>query len=214
MLNTRSGVGCAHNGVVVGLCGPVGVGKTTLIPPLANALGFVPLPERPDQNAFFERGLADPSRWAFASEVAFLLAAADSAMQARLDVSGGVVERPLQETLGVYIPHLREAGGLSDDEVQAVTDVGRLGEQAVGVPDVIVMLHGDPAVLWRRVLERARVGEEAYEYDDLNSLLVRYENWSSGWDACPTIDVDTMSSDLRRGTNIVALADHIRDHIA
>jgi deoxyadenosine/deoxycytidine kinase len=91
--------------------------------------------------------------------------------------------------------------------------VGQLGEFVVGIPDVMVMLHGDPAVLWRRVRERARAGEEAYEYEDLHNLLERYESWSARWSASPTIDVDTTSTDLRHGPNIGAVADVIRHHM-
>jgi deoxyadenosine/deoxycytidine kinase len=195
------------------LCGPVGVGKTTLVLPLAEALGFLPLPERPEDNAFFAKGLADPSRWAFASEVRFLLAAAEAAEKARRDRSGGVVERPLEETLGVYVPHLQDAGGLSDDEVQTVTAIGRLGELAVGPPDVMVMLTGDATALWRRIRSRARPGEEIYDIDRVSSLLARYESWWSGWNACPSVTVNATVTDLRRGTNVAALADRIRDCI-
>ncbi len=195
---------------LVGVCGPVGAGKSMLVGGLAAALEFHPWPERTSDNPFFARFAKDRSAWAFHSQVAFILGAMEDADAARRRLPGGVLERPAQEMLCVFVADLYEEGLLSREELDVLTRAVALGEALAGVPDLLVVLGGDPERLLDRVRSRDAPGDKLYDLSDMRRLAARYEDWRGGWDRCPVVDVDTTSTDLRRPEEIDKLAARVR----
>jgi deoxyguanosine kinase len=194
------------NTLLIGVCGPIGAGKSTVVHGLASALEFHPWCERVEDNPFFLRYMADPATWALRSQVAFLLGAVEDATAARHHPPGGVLERPAQEMFGVFVRDLHHAGLLDDDELHTLRRIVELGESLAGVPDLLIVLHGEPQRLLERIRTRARPGEEAYDLADMRRLGAVYDTWAKTWDRSPVIDVDATGRDLRSSEEIDRLA--------
>jgi deoxyadenosine/deoxycytidine kinase len=195
---------------LIGVCGPIGAGKSTVVRGLAAALGLHPWCERVADNPFFERYMAAPAEWALRSQLAFLLGAVEDATAARHHPPGGVLERPAQEMFGVFVRDLHDAGLLGDDELHTLRRIVELGERLAGVPDLLIVLHGEPQRLLERIRTRARPGEDAYDLADLQRLGAAYDRWAKTWDRGPVIDVDATGRDLRSSEEIERLAAAVR----
>lgn len=194
------------NPLLIGVCGPVGAGKSSVVHGLASALDLHSWPERVEDNPFFVRHMADPATWALRSQLAFLLGAVEDATAARHDPPGGVLERPAQEMFGVFARDLHHAGFLDDDELHALRRIVELGERLAGVPDLLIVLHGEPQRLLERIRTRDRPGEEAYDLADMQRLVAAYDAWAQTWDRSPVIHIDATARDLRSGDEIDRLA--------
>jgi deoxyadenosine/deoxycytidine kinase len=194
---------------LIGVCGPIGSGKSTVAPVLASTLGFHPWLERVDANPFFGRYMADRPSWGMRSQVAFMIGALEDAAAARRKPPGGVIERPAQEMFGVFVRFLHEQGVLDPDEVRTLRRLLKLGEQLAGVPDVLVVLHADPHVVLERIRDRGRSGEDAYTLDDMRHLETTYREWAEGWCDSPVVEIDTTELDLRMDSDVRHLARQI-----
>lgn len=196
---------------VIGVCGPIGAGKSTVVRALSRALGFHPWVERVEDNPFFRRYTSDRATWALRSQLAFMIGALEDATAARRRPPGGVLERPAQEMFGVFVCDLQRDGVLAPEEVRTLERLLELGELLAGVPDLLVVLHGDPRVLLERIRARGRPGEDAYTLGDMQRLETAYAAWTGAWDRSPVIDVDALTVDLRTTTGIRWLAAQVRD---
>jgi deoxyadenosine/deoxycytidine kinase len=200
--------------VLIGVCGPIGAGKSTVVRGLAAALGFHPWLERVEDNPFFTRYTGDRATWALRSQLAFILGAVEDAAAARRQQPGGVLERPAQEMLGVFVRDLHDSGLLDDHEVRTLERIVEIGETLAGSPDLLIVLHGDAQRLLERIRARTRPGEEAYDLADMQRLEAAYDRWVNGWDRSPVIDVDATGHDLRRPEEIERLAAAARAALA
>jgi deoxyadenosine/deoxycytidine kinase len=111
---------------LIGICGPIGVGKTTVLAALAGQLGL----DRGlsvSTRTFFARCVADRNRWASASQVAFITAALQDTAAARQRRHGAVIDRPAEEMLGVFGTYLHARGALAEDELALLTRLVALG---------------------------------------------------------------------------------------
>jgi deoxyadenosine/deoxycytidine kinase len=194
---------------LIGVCGSIGSGKSTVAPVIASTLGFHPWLERVDANPFFGRYMADRTTWGMRSQLAFMVGALEDAAAARRNPPGGVLERPAQEMFGVFVRFLHEQGVLEPDEVRTLDRLLKLGEQLAAVPDVLVVLHADPQVVLERIRDRGRPGEDAYTLDDMRRLELTYLEWADGWSVSPVIEIDTNEVDLRVDSEVRRLAQRI-----
>jgi len=199
---------------LIGVCGPIGAGKTTVVAALADELGFGAWPERVEDNPFFERYLEDRARWAFHSQAAFMVGSLQDAAAARIAGSGGVIERPSEEMLEVFGRHLRDCGALDDDEFRVLSGLHSLIGSIGGPPDVLILLVGDPGVLLERIRHRARPGEAVYTLSELEELDTAYSAWCKALDPARVLEVDTVTHDFRSGTEIEWLAEQTRCRLA
>lgn len=195
---------------LIGLVGLVGAGKSTIVAPLAAALGLRAWPERVGDNPFFPRFLDDRPAWAFRSQTAFIANAVEDAAMARRSGAGGVIERPPQEMLGVFGRALNDEQLIDQDELGVLAKIVALGELLGCAPDMLVALRATPETLLARTRARRSGDEEAYGLDDLRRLAVAYDGWLRTWDRGPVLEVDAEARDLRDPEELHTLADEVR----
>jgi deoxyguanosine kinase len=195
---------------IIGICGPVGSGKSTLLPALAVTLGFRSWPERTTENPFFERFAREAAAWAFHSQVAFVLGAVEDAAAARRTPPGGVLERPAEEMLGVFVRDLRARALLDADELEVLARLVALGETLAGPPDLLIVLEGPPELLLGRIRARGGPGDGSYDLADVRRLADAYDRWRAEWTRCPVIDVPIADLDMGDTREIAALAARVR----
>jgi deoxyadenosine/deoxycytidine kinase len=87
----------------------------------------------------------------------------------------GVLERPAQEMFGVFVRDLHEAGLLVDDDLYTLRRIVEIGDGLAGVPDLLIVLRGDPRRLLGRIRTRGRPGGDAYNLADLQRLGAAYD---------------------------------------
>jgi deoxyadenosine/deoxycytidine kinase len=193
---------------LIGLCGPVGVGKSTLVGALATELGCYGRAEDARANPFFARFLEDRATWGFWSQLAFLMAAVNGASAVRRE-GGGVLERPAQEMFGVFVAALADEGLIADEQVATLGQVVSASERLVGTPDLLVVLDGSPDLLLARIETREAIGDRSYDLRRMRNLATHYERWRAGLSGAG-IDVDTAAHDVRSPTVVEQLAREIR----
>jgi deoxyguanosine kinase len=198
---------------LIGICGPIGVGKTTLVAALARELEFEAWPERVDDNPFFARYLADRSLWALPSQVAFIVGALEDASAARRRPTGGVIERPAEEMLGVFGRYLYERHELDNEELALLTRIVALGELDAAPPDLLIVLRGEPRALLGRIKNRGRRGEDAYTLGDLELLDTAYSTWCSSLAPTRVLEIDAIDRDLRTAAEISRIAAETRTRL-
>lgn len=168
--------------------GAIGVGKTTLARMLKEPLDAELLLEVFEENPFLSAFYADPERYAFQTQIFFLL----SRYRQQHRVIGQTL---LHHTLvsdymfdkDWLFAHLNLRGNelTMYERVHAI-----LGEQ-IPTPDLVVFLRADTDVLMQRISFRDRAYERAMSRDYLDRLRIAYERFFAEYTAAPVLAIDT-----------------------
>jgi deoxyadenosine/deoxycytidine kinase len=193
--------------------GPIGAAKTTLVGQLAARLGATAYRERNDTNLAYGDALKDPQRWAFESELTFLIGCLENWSTAREARRIAVLERCAADNVAVFGASRLARGEISDSEYQILCRCAELAPVLGGTPDLIVLLTCPASVLVERVRNRKEKGESAYTEAYLQDIASRYEDWGRGWRASPVIFLDSGKNDVRKPSVVNMLAAEICRHL-
>jgi len=154
--------------------GPIGVGKTTLVNRLATKLNTRKVLEIFEENPFLPSFYEDPARFAFQTEMFFLLS--------RYRQQTELMQQDLfaRHTLSDYLfvkTRLFASLTLSDEELALYDRVYALLELQVQKPDLVVYLHAGVDVLLERIRRRGRAMERRIEPAYLENLCRVYANY-------------------------------------
>jgi deoxyadenosine/deoxycytidine kinase len=158
------------SGKLIVVCGCIGAGKTTFVEALGPALGLRAEPQSYADNPFLVRFYEDQSRWAFASQLYFVVESLRSAADQR---EGVVRESDTAMTLDVMSREFESRGWLAEEEMNLLAGVARLGS-AVEEPDLYLHLDAPADVLRERITRRGRPMEQGIQLEFLNALRSRY----------------------------------------
>ncbi len=167
--------------------GPIGVGKTTLVERLSDRLQTRKVLEIFEENPFLPRFYEDRARYAFQTEMFFLLS------RYRQQVELAQQDLFARYTLSDYLfvkTRLFATLTLSDDELALYDRVYVLLEAQVPRPDLVIYLHTSVDVLLERIERRGRAMERAIEPGYLQSLCEVYASYFRDYDETPLLTVD------------------------
>jgi deoxyguanosine kinase len=158
--------------------GVIGVGKTTLArllqPPFAAELQLEVFEENPFLSDFY----ADRQRYAFQTQIFFLLSRYHQQRQA---VTAGVA--PGRALLADYTfdkDALFAEINLQGDELEMYYRVHEALAEKIIQPDLIIYLRASTAVLMQRIAQRDRPYERNMERDYIAALNAAYESYFGG----------------------------------
>jgi deoxyadenosine/deoxycytidine kinase len=171
----------------IGVDGPIGVGKTTLVEMLAERFDGVRILEdvsNPFLPAFYE----DRPGSAFQTELYFLLS--------RYKQQQDIAQRELFNRLLVAdytFPKNRIFAylNLSDDELMLFDKLYTLLEPQLAVPDLVIYLVADLETCMKRIRKRDRSFEKEISDEYMTELIDAYNHYYHYYSRSPLLVVDT-----------------------
>jgi deoxyadenosine/deoxycytidine kinase len=187
------------------VAGNIGVGKSTLVSILAEALGWTPIYELEEAHPYLDDYYADPQRWGFHSQLWFLTRRFTQHQQIAALPGTVVQDRSIYEDAMVFATSLHEQGLLSARDYGTYRQLYGAIVRELRPPDRIVYLRASVPALQARIARRARPAEQGIRADYLESLERRYRAWIEGWAACPVLTIETDDLDLSQDAGAQAL---------
>jgi deoxyguanosine kinase len=195
--------------------GVIGVGKTTLARLLQPAFQAELLLEVFEENPFLSDFYSDRARYAFQTQIFFLLS--------RYHQQRRVVPGVLQGGASLLADYTFEkdalfAGiNLQGDELGMYDRVHEALAEKIPLPDLIVYLRAETETLMQRIAQRDRPYERNMQRSYIHELNVAYDQFYSGGrqvhrhNAAPVLVVDSDELDyVRRTEDLKAVEERIR----
>lgn len=172
----------------VAIEGVIGVGKTTLARLLQPELGGEVLLEVFEENPFLSDFYADRTRYAFQTQLFFLLSRYRQQVSAVPEaLRRGLLISDYTFAKDRLFAHLN----LKGDELTMYERVhAALGEK-IRRPDLLVFLRADHDVLMGRIAARDRPYERNMDPNYIEELRQAYDQFVADYDAAPVLPIDT-----------------------
>ncbi|MFZ5876758.1 MAG: deoxynucleoside kinase [Nitrospirota bacterium] len=185
--------------------GPIGVGKTSLVTLLAEQLNGTPILEESENNPFLVKFYRDRRRWAFQTQMFFLLS--------RYRQQEEMAQHELFSNVtitDVFLPKDRIFAtlNLTPDELVLYDQVYGLLRSRLPKPDLVIYLHAETDALMRRVKQRGREYEQDITWEYLDELSRAYNEFFFSYNDTPLLVIQTTDIDFVKNSG--DLSDLIR----
>jgi deoxyguanosine kinase len=180
--------------------GPIGVGKTTLVTKLAQRYQAHTILEIFEENPFLEKFYLDRDRYAFPTEMFFLLSRyrqqeefAQDDLFGRLSVSDYLLTKC----------RLFASLTLSEHELALYDKVYTILAARAPKPDVVIHLNAPLDVLLSRIRQRGRSYEKDMDPEYLEQVQKLYVQFFQHYDKSPLLTLDTTDLDFTKDEGAV-----------
>ncbi len=174
----------------VAIEGVIGVGKTTLARLLQPVLGAQLVLEVFEENPFLSSFYADRARYAFQTQIFFLLSRYRQQRSLRL------AARPLVSDYIFAKDALFARLNLAGDELAMYTRVHDALAEQIETPDLVVFLRADTDLLLARILQRDRPYERNMDPAYIESLRRAYDGFFAAYHDAPVLTLDAERYDF------------------
>ena len=175
--------------------GPIGVGKTSLARMLASELGGETLLERADDNPFLKRFYRDKKRYAFQTQIFFLLTRYQQQKDlSQLDLFQGIIVSDYLFDRDRIFAHTN----LDKDELRLYDEIYTLFEARITRPDLVILLQARPEILKERIRTRGMRFERDISLEYLEEVTEAYRDYFFYYNETPLLVVDTTEIDFVR----------------
>lgn len=168
--------------------GVIGVGKTTLARMLAPDFGGDTLLEVFEENPFLDDFYADRARYAFQTQIFFLLSRYRQQHQA---VPNALQRGPLFSDYTFAKDSLFAHLNLNGDELTVYEKLHIALAEKIPTPDLLIYLRADLDTLMARIATRDRPYERGMDRDYIESLRLAYEGFFTAYTASAVLVIDT-----------------------
>ena len=186
--------------------GVIGVGKSTLVGALAERLDARTVFEVFDENPFLAMFYNERERWAFPTEMFFLLsrfAQQETFAQGDLLRAHAVSDYLFEKCL------LFASETLNGPELELFERTWQALVRYVAKPDIVIYLRAPVDVLLERIQARGRSYEMQMAPAYLAALDQRYRDFFAAYSQAPVLTVDTTAVDFRDRRAVDALLQHV-----
>jgi len=167
--------------------GPIGVGKTSLVRRLANALSAQMLLELPQDNPFLEKFYRDAARYALPTQMFFLFQRLN---QLRELMQTDLFSAPIVSDFLLDKDPIFATLTLADDELNLYRQMYDHLRPQAPIPDLVIYLQAEPQVLIERVKKRGITMESNISENYLYRLCESYSRYFYHYDAAPLLIVN------------------------
>jgi len=177
----------------VAIEGVIGVGKTSLANLLGDRLDAKLVLEKFEENPFLTDFYRDPERYAFQTQLFFLLSRYRQQQETRqtdmfhkLVITDYMFEKD----------RLFASLNLDDNEITLYDSVANLLQRNVIPPDLVIYLQADTGTLMNRIRSRQRDFEDAISSDYIDALTQVYNEFFFRYESSPLLIINTNDIDF------------------
>lgn len=184
----------------IAVMGTMGSGKTTAAQLLSKELRFSLIEENVKENAFLPRFYKDMKRWAFHSQVFFLMEKIRQMLETKnmLAKTSVVQDTPITQDVFSYARAQHELGNMDDAEWALYQKIYHEFTPHFPQPDLIVFLDTSIPAIEQRIAARGRGFEQTIPTDYLELLDKLNRRWLEQNTTIPVVRVPTDTLDIAR----------------
>ncbi len=192
--------------------GAIGVGKTSLAKLLSDRLGAKLVLEKFEENPFLSEFYDDPVRFAFQTQLFFLL----QRYQQQQELRQVDMFRNLLISDYMFIKdRLFASLNLDEKEMSLYDSIANMLERNVINPDLIIYLQADTNTLMKNIAKRGREFEANITYDYINGLNEIYTEYFFRYNETPLVIINTNHIDfVNNSADLDQVIDYIRQPVS
>lgn len=175
---------------LLAVVGTMGVGKTSVAEIIAKDLGHTLYKERFEQNPFLQGQYKDRQRYAYHSQIWFLIDMYNQIRDAQEEQSNGVFDAWITQYAESYARAL-----LTGPELDTYTELYQILEPRLRKPSLLVCLQADMSVILKRCRNRDRDFEKKVDIEYLTKLDQLNHEWISA-STLPKVMIETDGLDI------------------
>ena len=199
--------------LILAIAGLMGAGKTTLARQLCDVFGWSYVPKERVAPEYLADLFESPSRFAFEAQLAMFCSKAREVSKNLAEGKNVVVDRSLDEDIGVFARHFRELGHIDERAYRTYELVTRYILQQIGPTDLTVYCDVNTDTAAGRIYSRARGEERLYPQGHLQNIASYYKDWLDSYMLSPVWLLDSNLADWRTPAVARQIAVEIRDVI-
>jgi deoxyadenosine/deoxycytidine kinase len=178
--------------------GVIGAGKTSLAEKLSETLAAKIIYEEFEQNPFLEEFYEDPERYAFQTQIFFLL----SRYRQQQDLQQ--IDLFQECIVSDYLfakDRIFATLNLSDKEMKLYDGIAKLMERDIVLPEIIIYLQASTDHLMHNISKRARKMEKHITREYIQALNDLYNNFFFHYSNTPLLVINTDEIDFVNNKN-------------
>ena len=173
--------------------GVIGVGKTCLAKMLTEKLSAKLVLEKFEENPFLEDFYAEPERYAFQTQLYFLLSRYRQQLDLKqIDLFHNLLISDYMFAKDKLFAHLN----LNEKELTLYNLIAKLLEREIPKPDLVIFLQASTDILMDNIKKRSRTYERSMSREYIESLNQIYNEYFFRYKDSPLIIVNTNEIDF------------------
>ena len=178
--------------------GPIGVGKTSLSKLIGEKLGARLVLEEFEENPFLSEFYKDPERYAFQTQLFFLLQRYRQQHELRqVDMFQNLV---IADYMFIK-DRLFASLNLNEKEIELYDTVANLLEKNIIKPDLVIYLQGSTSSIMNKIIDRGRSIEKNITSDYIDALSQVYTEYFFRYQETPLVIINTDNIDFVNNEN-------------
>jgi len=196
----------------VAIEGAIGVGKTSLAKLLSDRLGAKLVLEKFEENPFLSEFYDDPVRFAFQTQLFFLLQRYQQQQELRqVDMFHNLL---ISDYMFIK-DRLFASLNLDEKEMSLYDSIANMLERNIINPDLIIYLQADTSTLMKNIAKRGREFEANISYDYINALNEIYTEYFFRYNETPLVIINTNHIDfVNNSADLDQVIDYIRQPVS